>query len=76
MGLTMSGIILSEYYIERNRKYNIEDGQTRLSILQQFHNGDFQYKGKYFNDLKERYRNLEFTKKKIITNACAVTITL
>ena len=57
MGLTMSGIILSEYYIDRNRKYNIEDGQTRLSILQQFHNGDFQYKGKYFNDLKESEKN-------------------
>tara|TARA_B100000745_G_scaffold284696_1_gene219507 strand:- start:344 stop:1495 length:1152 start_codon:yes stop_codon:yes gene_type:complete len=57
MGLTMSGIILSEYYTDRNRKYNIEDGQTRLSILQQFHNGDFQYKGKYFNDLKENEKN-------------------
>jgi len=54
MGLTMSGIILSECNINGNRKYDIEDGQTRLSVLQQFHDGNFQYKGKNFNDLKDK----------------------
>ena len=57
MGLTMSGIILSECYINGIRKYNIEDGQTRLSILQQFHSGNFQYKGIYFDDLKDKDKN-------------------
>ena len=56
-GYPMSEIILSEYRIEGVIKYNIEDGQTRLSVLQEYYEGKFLCYNKKFDDLSESERN-------------------
>ena len=56
-GYPMSEIILSEYVIDGVIKYNIEDGQTRLSVLQQYYEGKFLCYNKKFNELKSSEQN-------------------
>lgn len=71
-GYTMGGFILSEHY-DRTKNmlfYNIEDGQTRMSILQEYYDDEFKYCEKTFSELSpslqrrfENYKlNLEIIK--------------
>ena len=50
----ISGIETSQHidHTTGNIYYNIEDGQTRLSILHKYYNNEFEYCGKLFRDLQ------------------------
>ena len=50
-GYTMGGFILSEHYDRTQNMlfYNIEDGQTRMSILQEYYDDKFKYSEKTFS---------------------------
>ena len=71
-GFPMSEIILSEYVIDGVIKYNIEDGQTRLSILQQYHNDEFKCFDKKFNELNqfEKDRFLSYKIPRSVLRKC------
>ncbi len=56
-GYTITGIILSRHVRNGNIMYDIEDGQTRLSILQQYHDDGFEYNGHKFSDLNDEQKN-------------------
>jgi len=75
---TMSGIVLSEKKIMKNGKmvnyYDIEDGQTRLSILQDFHACRFALSNDLtFDDLdledQKRFLDYKITKEVIQNNS-------
>jgi len=57
-GYTIDGIILSQHIREGQIRYDIEDGQSRLSILQEFHNNKFKFHGRYFEDLTDSQKNI------------------
>jgi len=56
-GYTITGIILSQHIRNGNIMYDIEDGQTRLSILQQYHDDGFEYNKHKFSDLNDEQKN-------------------
>ena len=75
---TMSGIVLSEKKVMKNGKmenyYDIEDGQTRLSILQDFHACRFALSNDLtFDDLdledQKRFLDYNITKEIIQNNS-------
>jgi len=75
---TMSGIVLSEKKVMKNGKmenyYDIEDGQTRLSILQDFHACRFALSNELtFDDLdledQNRFLDYNITKEIIQNNS-------
>ena len=76
---TMSGIEVSQHIdIVTHRLYfNLEDGQTRLSILQQYYNDEFKYCGKLFSELthseQRRFENYSFTME-VLDDAAAEDI--
>ena len=66
-------ITLSEYRKDDgNIKYNIEDGQTRLSVLQQYFDNKFTCCGKNFEDLREFQKNsyLSYKIPRIVLRKC------
>lgn len=71
---TMSGIVLSEKKNIKGIYYDIEDGQTRLSILQDFHACRFKLSNDLtFDDLdlcdQERFLNYRITKEILQNNS-------
>ena len=56
---TMSGFVTTEHFdIQQNKKfYDFEDGQTRLSILQDYYNNVFEYNTLYYSDLDDTEKN-------------------
>lgn len=72
-GYPIGTITLSEYRKEDgNIKYNIEDGQTRLSVLQQYFDNKFSCCGKKFEDLRESQKNIYLSYKipRIVLRKC------
>lgn len=74
-GFTMGGFILSQHFDEKQHSlyYNFEDGQTRMSVMQEYYDDGFSYpleEGKKFSELSpylqrrfENYKiNLEVIK--------------
>ncbi len=56
-GYTITGVILSEHIKNGKKMYDIEDGQTRLSILQMYHDNTFEFNGYKFYDLSNADQN-------------------
>ena len=58
-GFTLEGITVSfQYDAERRMQYyDLENGATRMSILQSYAEDGFKYKGKLYSELEERYKN-------------------
>lgn len=58
-GFTLEGITVSfQYDAERRiQYYDLENGATRMSILQSYTEDGFKYKGKFYSELDERYKN-------------------
>ena len=72
-GYPIGTITLSEYRKEDgNIKYNIEDGQTRLSVLQNYFDNKFICCGKKFEDLREIQKNsyLSYKIPRIVLRKC------
>ena len=62
-GYTIGGIILTTHTRNGVVKYDIEDGQSRLSVLHKFHNNKFRFENMYFKDLTldQQNRFLNYT---------------
>jgi hypothetical protein len=56
-GYTITGIILSQHIRNGSIMYDIEDGQTRLSVLQEYYDDEFEYHGHKFSDLNDEQKN-------------------
>lgn len=56
-GYTITGVILSEHIRNGKKMYDIEDGQTRLSILQMYHDNTFKFNGYKFYELSNTDQN-------------------
>jgi len=72
-GYPIGTITLSEYRKDDgNIKYNIEDGQTRLSVLQNYFDNKFTCCGKKFEDLREIQKNsyLSYKIPRIVLRKC------
>lgn len=57
-GYTITGLIISQHIRNEQIKYDIEDGQTRLSVLQKYHNNEFEFCGLTFDELPEEQKNI------------------
>jgi len=55
-GYPIQGITTSKHNDNSSEWLEIEDGATRLTILQEYYMNKFRYCGKIFNDLDERHR--------------------
>ena len=72
-GYPIGTITLSEHRKEDgNIKYDIEDGQTRLSVLQNYFDNKFTCCGKKFEDLREIQKNsyLSYKIPRIVLRKC------
>lgn len=61
----MSGFVVSEHIEDKNKRYDFEDGQTRLSVLQQYFMDEFSYT---YNNHEIFYSNLSMQSKRRFTN--------
>ena len=57
-GYTITGLIISQHISNGKLRYDIEDGQTRLSVLQKYHNNEFEFCGLTFDELPEEQKNI------------------